>query len=53
VISFFALAYAVAWSLWIPLAVFPDRVPSPLGFVSLAVPPAHLIGTVVGCRTFP
>jgi hypothetical protein len=52
-ISFFALAYAVAWSLWIPLAILRDRVPSPLGFVLLAVPPAHLIGTVMGCRTVP
>jgi hypothetical protein len=49
----FALAYAVAWSLWILLAILRDRVPSPLGFVLLVVPPAHLIGTAMGCRTVP
>jgi uncharacterized protein len=32
-ISFFVLTYAVAWSLWIPLVIFGDRVPSRLGFV--------------------
>ena len=32
-----------------PLAIFSDRVPSPLGFVLLAV----LQRTVMGCRTFP
>src|SRR6185295_19039581 len=41
------------WPLWIPWAVFGDRVPSPLGFVLLVVPPGHLIGTAMGCRTVP
>jgi hypothetical protein len=31
--SFFVLTYAVTWSLWIPLVIFGDRVPSRLGFV--------------------
>jgi membrane protease YdiL (CAAX protease family) len=32
-ISFFVLTYIVTWSLWLPLVIFGDRVPSPLGFV--------------------
>jgi hypothetical protein len=30
---FFALTYAVSWSLWMPLVIFGDRMPGPLGFV--------------------
>ncbi len=32
-ITFFALTYVVAWSLWMPLVVFGDRLPGALGFV--------------------
>jgi membrane protease YdiL (CAAX protease family) len=32
-ITFSALTYAMAWSLWMPLAVFHDRMPGALGFV--------------------
>jgi membrane protease YdiL (CAAX protease family) len=40
-ISFFALTYAIAWSLWAPLVVFRDSIPGPLGFV------LGLLGTLV------
>jgi hypothetical protein len=30
---FFALTYAVSWSLWTPLVIFGDHMPGTLGFV--------------------
>lgn len=48
--SFFVLAYAISWILWLPLVVSGDDSPSGLGFVLLAlgslVPSAVAIGLV-------
>lgn len=40
-LAFFALTYAVSWSLWLPLVVFRDRLPGALGFVLM------LLGSLV------
>ena len=32
-ISFYVLTYAITWSLWAPLVIFPDQLPGPLAFV--------------------
>ena len=32
-ISFYVLTYAITWTLWAPLVVFPDQLPGPLAFV--------------------
>jgi uncharacterized protein len=36
-VTFFVLCYALSWSLWIPLAVFRDAVPWPLGALALVI----------------
>lgn len=36
-ISFYVLTYAISWSLWAPLVIFPDSIPGPMGFILLAL----------------
>jgi uncharacterized protein len=43
---FFALTYAVSWSLWVPLVVFGDRMPGTLGFILTVL--GSLVPSTVG-----
>ena len=36
-IAFYVLTYAITWTLWAPLVIFPDQLPGPLAFVLLAL----------------